>query len=65
MRRFAAALAPAAVLTAYALIGAPATAAPAWVTTDECLDGGGKLTPVGRGKAICSGGTWDQQLIHG
>jgi hypothetical protein len=65
MRRFAAALAPAALLTAYALAGpAPAAAMPAWVTDEECTDAGGKIVPVGNGKAICRGGIWDNDLIH-
>ncbi|MEV0380761.1 hypothetical protein [Nonomuraea sp. NPDC050643] len=65
MRRFAAALVSAAALTAYAFAGiSPAIAAPAWVTSDECTDDGGTITPVGEGMAICSGGTWDQELIH-
>ncbi|MFB4279340.1 MULTISPECIES: hypothetical protein [unclassified Nonomuraea] len=65
MRRIAAALAPAALLTAYALAAvSPALAAPAWVTAGECTDDGGTVTPVGEGMAICRGGTWDQQLVH-
>ncbi|GAA3663833.1 hypothetical protein GCM10022224_029720 [Nonomuraea antimicrobica] len=76
MRRIVAALAPAAMLTAYALLGTPAAAVPArvpvwvpvwvpaWVTADECTDDGGTITPVGEGKAICTGGTWDNQLIR-
>ena len=69
MRRIAAALAPAALLTAYALVAAsPALAVPAWVpawvTARECTDDGGTVTPVGEGMAICLGGTWDQQLVH-
>lgn len=60
MRRMAAAL-----LTAYALTGSfPAAAAPAWVTAGECTDDGGTITPVGEGMAVCSGGMWDQEMIH-
>jgi hypothetical protein len=65
MRRLAAALVPAAVLAAYALAGAsPAAAVPTWVTDSECTKGGGKISPVGEGKAICQGGTWANELIH-
>ncbi|WP_345568323.1 hypothetical protein [Nonomuraea rosea] len=43
----------------------PATAAvPVWVTASECTDAGGTIVPVGRGKAICRGGMWDNELIH-
>ncbi|MFC4012323.1 hypothetical protein ACFOY2_34165 [Nonomuraea purpurea] len=60
MRRLAAAL-----LTACALAGAhPAAAAPAWVTDSECTKGGGKIVPVGQGKALCKGGLWDNEQIH-
>ncbi|SDI80863.1 hypothetical protein [Nonomuraea jiangxiensis] len=48
-------------LTAYA---PTAYAAPAWVTDGECTDDGGEIVPVGRGKAICRGGVWDQEQIH-
>ncbi|MGW0804270.1 hypothetical protein [Nonomuraea sp. NPDC002799] len=70
-------LASAALLTAWTLAGTqpaaaapavpaavPAAAVPAWVTDDECTEDGGKVVPVGNGKAICEGGTWDSKLIH-
>ncbi|MEU5865643.1 MULTISPECIES: hypothetical protein [unclassified Nonomuraea] len=65
MRRLAAALLPAAALAAFALTApSPAAAAPSWVTDSECTGAGGKVTPVGRGKAVCQGGTYANELIH-
>jgi hypothetical protein len=65
MRRFAAALLTAYPLTALLMGASPATAAvPVWVTAGECTDAGGAIVPVGRGKAICRGGMWDNELVH-
>ncbi|RSN08553.1 hypothetical protein DMB42_21345 [Nonomuraea sp. WAC 01424] len=65
MRRLAATLLPAAALAASALCApSPAVAAPSWVTDAECTDAGGKISPVGRGKAVCQGGTYANELVH-
>ncbi|MGW4405598.1 hypothetical protein ACWEJ6_16340 [Nonomuraea sp. NPDC004702] len=65
MRRLAAALLPAAALAAFALCApSPAAAAPSWVTDSECTEAGGKVSPVGRGKAVCQGGTYANEMIH-
>ncbi|MGK5543945.1 hypothetical protein ACSNOH_04280 [Streptomyces sp. URMC 127] len=65
MRRIAVAVSTALLGLSLAGLTGPAVAAPASVTANQCMLGGGQVVVVSPTLKICSGGIFNGQIVKG